>query len=257
MLAFAQGAGANGKSVFINTIAGLLGDYHRTANMETFTASMHEQHRTHIAYLRGARLVTATETEHGRRWAEARIKEMTGGERLQANYMRQDPFEFVPQFTLLIAGNHRPGLRAVDEAVRRRFHLIPFRVTIPPAERDLELPERLRAEWPGTLAWMIEGCLEWQRRGLDPPRAVVEATSSYLEEEDAVATWIDERCQVHPNYWAASGALYGSWLIWAEAAGVYVLNEKAIVQALENRGFTRRRTGGVRGIQGLRIVADL
>jgi putative DNA primase/helicase len=93
-------------------------------------------------------------------------------------------------------------------------------------------------------------------RGLAPPSAVAEATSSYLEEEDAVATWLNERCQVHPNYWTASGVLYGSWLAWAEAAGVYVLSEKAIVQALEGRGFTRRRTGDGRGIQGLRVVAD-
>jgi putative DNA primase/helicase len=113
--------------------------------------------------LRGARLVTATETEEGRRWAESRIKALTGGEKIAAPFMRQGFFEFQPMFKLIIAGNHKPGLRSVDEAIRRRFHLIPFTVTIPPAERDEHLPEKLKSELPGILAWMIEGCLDWIR----------------------------------------------------------------------------------------------
>src|SRR6185437_3735008 len=104
-----------------------------------------------LAGLRGARLVTAMETEEGRRWAESRIKALTGGDRITARFMRQDFFEFLPQFKLLIVGNHKPGLRGVDEAIRRRMHLIPFTVTIPPAERDETLPERLREEWPGIM----------------------------------------------------------------------------------------------------------
>jgi putative DNA primase/helicase len=100
--------------------------------------------------------------------------------------MRQDFFEFVPQFKLVIAGNHKPGLRSVDEAIRRRFHLIPFAVTIPPEERDKDLTEKLRAEWPGILAWMIEGCLAWQESGLNPPAAVLTATAAYLEAEECL-----------------------------------------------------------------------
>jgi putative DNA primase/helicase len=118
---------------------------------------------------------------------------MTSGERLHARDMRQDPFEFTPQFTLVIAGNHRPSLRAVDEAIRRRFHLVPFRVTIPKAQRDDRLAERLREEWPGILDWMIDCCLAWQKQGLAPPRVVVDATNSYLEEEDSVAAWVEVR----------------------------------------------------------------
>ena len=164
-LFFLHGTGANGKSVFIDTVAGILGDYHRTAPIETFTASPTDRHPTDIASLRGARLVTAVETEEGRRWDESKIKALTGGDMIAARFMRQDFFEYRPQFKLVIAGNHKPGLRSVDEAIRRRFHLIPFNVTIPEGERDLELAEKLRAEWPGILAWMIEGCLDWQRQG--------------------------------------------------------------------------------------------
>ena len=109
--------------------------------------------------------MTASETEQGRKWAESRIKMLTGGEKVEARFMRQDFFEFQPQLKLLICGNHKPGLNAVDEAIRRRFHLIPFTVTIPTDERDETLPERLKTEWPGVLAWMVEGCLAWQRGG--------------------------------------------------------------------------------------------
>jgi putative DNA primase/helicase len=123
--------------------------------------------------------VTAIETEEGRRWDEAKIKALTGGDRIAARFMRQDFFEYVPAFKLVIAGNHKPSLRSVDESIRRRFNLLPFTVTIPPEERDRDLPEKLKAEWPGILRWMIQGCLEWQRLGLAPPQAVRDATAAY------------------------------------------------------------------------------
>ncbi|MFL5150930.1 MAG: phage/plasmid primase, P4 family, partial [Microvirga sp.] len=118
-----------------------------------------DRHPTELASLRGARLVSANETERGRQWAESRIKTLTGGDRISARLMRQDFFEFQPQLKLFIFGNHKPSLASVDEAIQRRFHLVPFTVTIPPGERDLDLTEKLKAEWPGILAWMIEGCL--------------------------------------------------------------------------------------------------
>ena len=125
------------ESVLTSTVAGILGDYHVSAPVETFVASNQERHPTDLAGLRGARLVTAVETEEGRRWAEAKIKTLTGGDRVRARFMRQDFFEFVPQFKLWIAGNHKPHLRSVDEAIRRRFHLLPFMVTIPPSRAGL------------------------------------------------------------------------------------------------------------------------
>src|SRR5262245_58244201 len=134
-LFFCYGLGANGKTTFLNAITACAGDYHRAAPIETFTASNHDQHPTDLAALRGARMVTAVETEEGRRWADSRIKTLTGGDKIAARFMRQDFFEYTPQFKLIIAGNHKPGLRSVDEAIRRRFNLIPFSVTIPPDER--------------------------------------------------------------------------------------------------------------------------
>src|SRR5262249_3016733 len=145
-------------STFLNAITGAMGDYHRTAPIETFTSTNTDRHPTDLASLRGARLVTAIETEEGRRWAESRIKTLTGGDKIAARFMRQDFFEFTPEFKLLIAGNHKPGVRSVDEAIRRRFNLIPFTVTIPPHERDEALGDKLQEELPGILAWIIEGC---------------------------------------------------------------------------------------------------
>jgi putative DNA primase/helicase len=244
-LFFGYGTGGNGKNVFINTIAGLIGDYAATAPMETFIARNTDHHPTDLAGLRGARLVTASETEEGRRWAESRIKALTGGDSIAARFMRQDFFTYSPQFKLFIIGNHKPSLRAVDEAIRRRMNLIPFTVTIPLEERDEKLSEKLKSEWPGILAWMIEGCLEWQGEGLAQPEAVRNATDQYLAAEDAIALWLDECCTQHGNDSAASSALFLSWRTWAERAGEFVGNQKRFTQALEDRGFVRKhaRTG--------------
>ena len=151
-LFFLHGLGANGKSVLLTTVSGVMGSYHRSAPIESFIATGTDRHPTDIAGLRGARFVTAVETEEGRHWAEARIKQLTGGDTVSARFIRGDFFDFRPAFKLFIAGNHKPSFRSVDEAIRRRFHLIPFVVTIPERERDPELSEKLKDEWPGILA---------------------------------------------------------------------------------------------------------
>jgi putative DNA primase/helicase len=208
---FLYGTGANGKSKFLSAIAGLMGDYAKAAPIETFLDSKNEQHPTNLAGLQGARLVTAVETEDGRRWAESRMKALTGGDRISARFMRQDFFEYVPQFKLIIAGNHKPGLRTVDEAMRRRFNLLPFTVTIPAAERDLELGEKLREEWGGIFQWMIEGCPAWQSEGLQAPKAVSDATKNCLASEDVLARWIEERCEENGIYWTSATELFTDW----------------------------------------------
>jgi len=252
-LFFLYGTGANGKGVFINTVNAVLADNAAVAPMETFIARQTERHPTDLAGLRGARLVTAQETEQGRHWDEAKIKALTGGDPISARFMRQDFFTFQPAFKLVIAGNHKPGLRGVDEATKRRFNLIPFTVTIPVSERDLELSEKLRVEWPGILRWAIEGCLEWQRTGLNPPAVVRDATDAYLASEDSIANWIEERCTVVPNEQDRATALFESWTQWAQAAGEHVGMQKRFTQTLQDRGFvsfkhSRTRQAMFRGI---------
>src|SRR4029077_2580350 len=171
------------KSTFISTIARIFGDYATVADMSTFISSNVEHHPTDLAKLRGARLVVAQETQKGRRWYETKIKALTGGDKITARFMRQDFFDFVPAFKLFICGNHKPRLTNVDEAMRRRLLLVPFTTQIPPAERNPNLAEKLKAEWPAILRWCIDGCLEWQRIGLTPPAIVREATENYLADE--------------------------------------------------------------------------
>jgi len=252
-LFFVYGTGGNGKSVLIDTVANILGGYSKTAPIETFAESTNDRHPTELAGLQGARLVTAVETEEGRRWAESRIKNLTGGDKISARWMRQNFFEFQPEFKLWVAGNHKPGLRSVDEAMRRRFHLIPFGVSIPEGERDANLKAKLQAEWPGILAWMIEGSLRWQELGLKPPKAVTAATAAYLEAEDLFGGWLDECCELTTTGWELSSALFASWKSYAERAAESPGSSKRLSQMLENRGFQPKRTSQARGFEGLRL----
>jgi putative DNA primase/helicase len=252
-LFFLHGLGANGKGVHMNTIAGIMGDYHRAAPIETFTETNVDRHPTELAMLRGARMVTAVETEEGRRWAENRIKALTGGDPISARFMRQDFFTFTPAFKLVIAGNHKPGLRSVDEAIRRRVNLIPFAVIIPEAERDADLSEKLKAEWPGILSWMIEGCARWQKIGLAAPKAVTEATEEYLQGEDTLKAWLEE-CTAEGE-WTQVSVLFHCWNEWADALGEYVGSAKRFSQRLEAHGFKPERRKQ-RGFLGLSIFRE-
>jgi putative DNA primase/helicase len=252
-LFFLYGPGANGKSVFINTISGLMGDYARTAPIETFIASTNERHPTDLAGLRGARLVTAVETEEGRRWAESKLKLLTGGDRISARFMRQDFFEFAPEFKLVIAGNHKPSLQSADEAMRRRFHMLPFTVTIPVEERNQELTENLRGEWGGILQWMIEGCLAWRREGLNPPSVVAEATTDYFAEEDVLGRWIEECCVLGPKCKAAVADLFENWKQWCVRNEEQSGSAKSFSQNLETRGYSRERSADTRCFRGIAL----
>jgi putative DNA primase/helicase len=255
-LFFLYGTGANGKSVFINTLRGVFGTYHTTAPIETFTASSVTSHPTDLAGLMGARLVTAIETEEGRTWAESKLKAITGGDEISARFMRQDFFSFTPTFKLMIAGNHKPRLRSVDEAMRRRFHLIPFAVTIPPEQRDKDLADKLKAEWPEILRWMIDGGFEWKRIGLCPPQAVVDATNQYLETEDSIGTWIEDRCECKTSFEETSASLFASWKEWAELNGEPASSQKMFSEKLQSRGFEKITIGHAkaRGYRGIRVV---
>jgi putative DNA primase/helicase len=254
VICFLYGSGANGKSTFINTIARILGDYSVTASAETFIETHTQQHPADLALCRGARLVTAQEIDEGRRWAMARIKGMTGGDKITARFMRQDFFTFTPTFKLLIAGNHKPGMQVVDEAIRRRLHLIPFTQFILPEERDPGLTAALWNEASAILAWAIEGCLAWQQVGLDPPSTVRNATEEYLGGQDVFGLWLDDTCEIDKQAQEAVGRLYSSYRKWAEKSGERFLGTKRFSQALEERGLARvMMTGGTRAFAGLRL----
>ncbi len=238
---FGYGTGANGKGVFTGAISGCLGEYHTAAPVETFTEAHGERHPTELAGLHGARFVTATETQQGKRWDEAKIKALTGGDPISARLMRQDFFEFIPQLKLFISGNHKPSLRNVDEAMRRRFHLIPFAVTIPKAERDKELKAKLKAEWPGILAWAVRGCLDWQEHGLNPPKAVLAATEAYLDAQDSFGAWVEECCELGTKLCELRSQLWASWRGWAERSNEYAGKKSEFWEKLEANGMTLKQ----------------
>ncbi|WP_323771981.1 phage/plasmid primase, P4 family [Antarctobacter sp.] len=252
--AFLHGDGANGKSVFLSTIAHVLGDYAATATLDTFMSAPGTRHLTELAGLRAARLVLVPETEQGRSWAEGRIKTVTGGEKIRANFMRQDHFEFIPQFKLVIAGNHRPRLEGCGEAMRRRLHLVPFNVTIAPSDRDLRLEEKLRMERDGILIWMLEGCANWLRIGLSPPDYILEAAKAYFSEEDVVGQWIAEKCSEGPQLRATAKTLFSNWRTWAEETGYPVGSAKSLGDALRQRGFRQTTVNRARGWIGLSLA---
>lgn len=234
-LFFVYGAGGNGKGTFLNVIERILAGYATASPMDTFTESRDKSHPTELARMVGARLVTAQETEEGKRWAEDRIKALTGGDTITARFMNRDFFEYRPQFKLVFAGNHRPSLRNVDEAIRRRLYLIPFTVT--PPKKDPDLAEKLLAESGGILAWAIEGCMEWQRVGLCPPEIVRAATDEYLAEQDTIGTWIADSCVTGPGFSAKSSALYANYKAWCDDAGEFTLSQKRWAAIMTNRGF--------------------
>lgn len=251
-LAFLYGTGRNGKGVFLETISRILGDYARTASMDTFMEQAHSAHSTELARLHGARLVITEEAASGGKWNEARIKHLTGGGKITAHYMRQDDFEFTPSFKLLIAANHKPMLRSVDEAIKSRMHLVPFNVTIPPEDRDKDLLRKLEAEWPRILGWMLDGCAEWQRNGLSVPKYILDATEQYVESEDVFGQWLEECCERSGRVDGAAG--YRNYATWCERQGEHVQKRRAWSNTMVERGFAPcKGTAGARMFDGVSL----
>lgn len=251
-LLFTHGKGGTGKSVMLNTLSAIMGDYATNATMDTFTASNQDRHSTELARLRGARLVTANETEHGRAWAEARIKSLTGGDTITARFMRQDNFEFRPQFKLTIVGNHAPRLANPDEAMRRRFNILGFNVK--PDQPDLLLETKLRAEHGRILAWAIGGCRDWQKGGLLRPTAVESATAEYFAEEDLFGQWLAERCNVAPGKFEIPAKLYRDWSHYAEARGEKPGTAITFGRAMAAKGLGTKVSAGIRAHRGVELI---
>jgi putative DNA primase/helicase len=256
VLVFLSGTGGNGKGVFMSTVVGILGDYAITAPMEMFLTSNVDRHPTEIAKLKGARLVVAHETQKGRRWDEAKIKNLTGGDTLTGRFMRGDFFDFKPTHKLMIAGNHKPTLRSVDEAIRRRFLIVPFTVCIPEEERDPQLADKLKAEWPAILRWIIDGCLEWRRDGLKVPDIVCQATDDYLADQDTLAQWAGEWITADPRAFATTRALFQSWKHWCDERNLAAGTETAFADSLKDRGHEHDRKKIGRGFKGIALRAS-
>lgn len=250
-LLFAFGTGRNGKGVFFNTLTSILADYATVSSSFTFLESGMNSHPTGIASLAGARLVTASELPPGKPWNESLLKSITGGDPITARRMRQDEFTFKPQFTLMIAGNHMPSFRGVDEATRARVLLIPFKETILADERDPDLAEKLKGEWPAILRWAIDGALDWQNVGLRAPAAVTDASNEYMDDEDVLGEFIGDCLQENPGGFVKTADMYEVFRGWCDKRGMRApWTQHALRQAMKERGYEFGRKTHGRGVWG-------
>ena len=250
------GTGANGKSTVLNILLEAAGEYGMQAAPDLLIAKR-GGHPTEVADLFGMRVVASIEVEDGRRLAEALVKSLTGGDKVRARRMRQDFWQFDPTHTAFLCTNHKPEIRGTDNAIWRRIRLIPFTETIPPAEQDKKLPEKLRAELPGILAWCVEGCLEWQREGLQAPDEVRKATGAYRSEMDVIGAFLRDECEVGDGYKATIKDVYARYEEWCEESGEKKETKRKFNARLTERGqFEDRRSGsgGLREWHGLKLL---
>ncbi|MEX0417373.1 phage/plasmid primase, P4 family [Bacillus sp. C30] len=241
IMVFLIGGGSNGKSTFINIIKEIMGDYGRQAKSDTFIKKKETGANNDIARLAGSRFVSAIESEDGEQLSEAFVKQITGGEPVLARFLRQEFFEFIPEFKVFFTTNHKPVIKGVDEGIWRRIRLIPFNLQLPKEKRDKKLPEKLSLEMPGILNWAIEGCLKWQQLGLNDPAIVMKATGDYKEEMDILGPFMFECCCKREDVQIEAKDLYEVYANWCFRNGEHQLKNRAFYRILETQGFKRER----------------
>jgi putative DNA primase/helicase len=237
------GPGANGKSVLVDVASAVLGDFAQASPMQTFTAKPNDNGASNdLARMRGARLVTASETNQGVRMNEALIKKVTGQDKITARFLFSEFFDYLPQFKLWLAMNHKPIIRGTDDGIWRRLRLIPFSVIIPEEERDKHLADKLKVELSGILAWAVGGCLDWQKNGMQTPPEVLNATDEYRSSQDVIGAFIEDACIIGEDYSVKASVLYREYKKWAEGASEHPATQTAFGLELGSRGFGKEHT---------------
>jgi putative DNA primase/helicase len=248
-------SGNNGKSTLVNLIREMLGDYGCHTPTETLLTKQYDNNiPVDLARLAGSRMVTATEANVNRHLDEAKIKAMTGGEPITARLMRQNFFSFQPEFKLWFVANDRPRVRGTDHAFWRRVRVIQLNIKIPSSERDPDLAIKLRAEFPGILAWAIRGCRKWQRDGLGQPAAVRTATEGWQQEMDHLKKFVAEELIIAPGLKVRSSQMFDRYTKWCSSHGEEALtihNFKAKLQ--ESLDVTHKRINGSSWWRGIKF----
>lgn len=250
---FVHGPGGNGKSVFVETLKAAFGEYAKTLPMDALMDNEGGRHPSDIAMLTGVRLAVASETQEGRRWDEAKLKSLTGGDRISARFMRQDWFEFTPRFKLLIVGNHAPQFSSVDDALRRRLHIVPF--IHKPENPDPDLASTLLTELRGILGWCLDGFAEWREQGLNAPESVLAATNEYFDDQDTMGVFLAECTEAAPGGYVSSASVVEAYRKWAEANGFGPKSSKRLGAELRKRGWRPVHNRNERGFEGMRLRA--
>ncbi|MGQ4343701.1 DNA primase family protein [Streptomyces sp. SAS_275] len=248
------GTGANGKGTIRDAIAAAFGDYCIEVDPSLLMESKHEKHGAFKMRLRGARLAFCSETEKGRKFAEATMKRLVGGDPIEANYMHKNPITFDPSHTLVMLTNHLPAVSGDDPAVWRRILVVPFDVVIPEEDRDGELPERLKQAAPAVLAWCYAGWLDYQEQGLNPPEAVRARTDEYQAASDILGRFLDERTIANPHAFVKARDLFTDWTNWCHASGEQAGSEKSFAESMERRGTAKKRSSGGQVYRGLMLA---
>lgn len=259
-LFFIYGLGANGKSVFATLLLHLLGDY----GVRTPAELVMKTHRTSagsaspdVARLHGARLAVTSELDDEHKLGEARVKDITGGDRMVARPLYHMPFEFDPTHKLLLYGNHKPVISGTDQGIWRRIRLIPFAATIPETQRDPHLLDKLKCESGAILAWMVRGCLAWQRDGLGLAKSVAKATGSFRSESDVVGRFIDECCTLAEGVFVSKGDLYASYRAWCTLSGEQAQAKNLFGARIMQRGIKEKRSNTGRMWIGIELDKEI
>ena len=251
------GHGANGKTVYWETLGTLMGDYAATTPPETLMKRKNTGGASpDLARLPGVRLALASEPDEVSVLAEALVKRMTGQDTISCRDLYGKYFEFKPQFKVVLRTNDKPIIRSDSYATWRRIQLIPYSVTIPESEWNKELIEQLQNELPGILNWALEGLRAYLRDGLEPPKCIQDAVSEYRSEMDIIGDWIDECCVEDPHAKVSAKDLYASYRNWSQASGQHPFGKKRFSQKLEGKGFEKDRTGQVRFYVGLALKTN-
>jgi putative DNA primase/helicase len=236
-----NGPGANGKDTFLTKVQQAMGDYAALAAPNLLIESRGERHPTEVADLAGVRLAIASESNEQGRLNEVAVKRFVGSEKLKARMMRQDFFEFDVQFKLVLMTNHRPVIEGSDYGIWRRIHLVPFNATFKGEAQDKALPQKLEKELPGILAWCVQGCLEWQRIGLQPPEIVRLATAQYRADQDVLRDFFDGACRFIPAEQVTAKALYHQYESWCHDNGERPKSAKWLWSKLQERGVSKEK----------------
>lgn len=247
------GVGANGKSTLITLVIQMLGDYAMTAAPGLLMAKKYEGHATELADLFQQRFVASSEVRTDARWDEERIKQLTGGDKIKARRMREDFWEFMPTHKIWLSANHRPATVDTTHSFWRRVKMIPFNATFMDGQRDNALLGTLMAEAPGILAWVVRGCLEWQRNGLGSAAAVDRATTSYRQVSDELQTFIDECCKRTNTGQIKAMDLYSAYLHYCEERGERPQSNRVFGDRIREMGFEVKKSGSMHYL-GLELV---
>lgn len=231
------GKGRNGKSIFVEVISEILGDYSNNMQAKSLMVKKNDNVNTDIARLSKARFVTSSEPNEGFRFDEGLIKQLTGGDKVTARFLYAEEFEYTPKFKIWVSTNHKPIIRGTDDGIWRRLVLIPFDVQIPEEKVDKDLKYKLLREAPAILNWMAEGAYMWMQEGLEMPDKLKAAVQKYRNEMDTLGQFIEDCCKVDKYSSEKVSNLHQAYKTWSNdnLTSTKVLGMKSFSQKMEER----------------------